>query len=106
MAAYDYLVTTPPFKNWKLPASEEVEFRVTLHRDRYGDHNEIPCKADHCIRVSAKNVATTDGLLSTMAHEMVHMRLVSIKARDGHGANFLRVAKQVCRVHGWDLKTF
>lgn len=66
----------------------------------------IPRPADHCIRVSAKSTTTTDLLLQVMAHEMIHAHLVADRLRDGHGANFMRAAKRVCAVHGWDLKGF
>ena len=108
--AYEYLRTTPPFKGWKLPHADEVEFHVTRHRDRYGDHNEIPRPVEHCIRVSEVNVTTTGDLLELMAHEMIHgyqdvVRKTGNK-RWPHNAEYKRLAKRVCDSHGWKLEGF
>lgn len=108
--AYEYLRTTPPFRTWKLPHADEVEFHITLHRDRYGDHNEIPRPVEHCIRASAHNVKTTLSLLELMAHEMIHgyqdvVRKTGSK-RTPHNAEFKRLAKRVCKIHGFKYEGF
>lgn len=101
-AAYDYLRETPPFRRWKLPESDAVEFHVTRHRDRYGDA-EV-CKAlDKCMRVSSANVTDTDTLMQTIGHELIHMHL---DGRAAHGPRFLLWAKRACDYHGWDMRKF
>ena len=67
----------------------------------FGMENGIPV-----IRVSeAKNGFTTT-LLASVAHEMCHLRQEAIGDRSHHGARFKRMAAQVCRAHGFDLKMF
>ncbi len=103
-AAYEYLRACPPFKGWKLPDSDSVQFHVTRHRDRYSDHNTV--RAEHVIRVSSYCTTTTDTLMQAVAHELIHARQAQTKDRGVHGPRFRRVAEAVCRSHGWDLKGF
>ncbi len=107
-AAYEYLRTTPPFKAWKLPHADEIELAVTLHRDREGDHCVYQRTTEHIIRVSAAAIKTTDALMQVMAHEMLHARqeITKTARRGGHNADFKRLAKRVCRYHGWDETKF
>jgi hypothetical protein len=103
-AAYDFLRSTPPFKGWRLPESDDVGFHVVRDPNMYADFGmEGGCPV---IRVSeAKNghVAT---LLATMGHEMCHLRQELIGDRGHHTAAFKRMAAAVCRAHGFDPKTF
>lgn len=110
-AAYEYLRTTAPFKRWKLPPADEVEFHVARLKDRAADHSVVlrPEKL-HTIRVSSANVKTTDGLLEVMAHEMVHAYQDGV-ARTGsrrvdHNKEFIRLSALVCKTHGWQLSLF
>ena len=102
---YDYLRSTPPFKWWRLPSSEEVQFHVTKHRDMFGDHC-ISDKGEHVYRVSAAAVGTTDALARVMAHEMCHAYCDRKGVRSIHGAEFNKAADRVCRYHGFDRKLF
>ena len=108
VAAYEYLRTTPPFRGWKLPHADEVEFRVTRHRDREADH-EVKRRTDHIIRVSANNIGTSDALVQALAHEMIHAYQDGV-ARTGtramHNTEFKRLATRVCKVHGWKTEGF
>lgn len=103
-AGYDFLRETGPFKGWKLPASDDVEFHVSrdphVHAD-FGMERGVPV-----IRVSERGAGHTVTLLAAMAHEMVHLRQHMVGARDHHGASFKRMAGAVCRAHGFDPKTF
>ena len=110
-AAYEYLRTTRPFKRWKLPHADEVEFRVERLKDRAADHSVVhrPEKL-HTIRVSTENVKTTDGLLEVMAHEMVHAYQDGVAGtgsrRAEHNKEFVRLSARVCKEHGWQLSLF
>lgn len=106
--AYEYLRSTSPFKSWKLPPVEEIELAVTRHRDREGDHCVYRRTQDHIIRVSAAAIKTTDALMQVMAHEMCHAYQEQTKtARRGeHNTEFKRLAKRVCRYHGWETAHF
>jgi hypothetical protein len=108
--AYEYLRATLPFRRWSLPHADELVFRVMGARDRYGhfkgrfkdnvDLNEIG--------VSQRKVHSTDMLMATMAHEMIHLHQHERGSctRGVHNANFKRLAARVCRVHGFDLESF
>lgn len=115
--AYEYLRSTPPFKNWKLPHADEVEFAVMRHRAREADHDRYTRgdghtirRGDHIIRVSAHTVKTTNALIEAMAHEMVHAYQEGVVKTGSyvvvHNAEFKRLAARVCKIHGWDTQAF
>ena len=105
-AAYELLRTTPPFKRWRLPPAEEVEFHVTKHLDLRGDC--VDAGHAHVIRISGNCHGSLQKLLETMAHEMCHVRqaINDPDDRAHHGSVFKKYAAQVCRVHGFDPKAF
>lgn len=108
-AAYEYLRACPPFAAWKLPPAEEVEFAVTNHRDREGDHTIYCNTNEHIIRVSEYHVHNTVELMDCMAHEMIHARqtCTSTEARGArHNDEFNRLNRLVCRYHGWPVEVF
>ncbi len=101
-ATYEYLVQTPPFSRWGMPAGEDVRFRVTRSRDSRGY-----ASGALEIGISSHNIGRTDSLLAVMAHEMVHVRVHATGHRRAeHGREFLRCARLVCRHHGFDCKLF
>lgn len=105
--AYEFVATTPPFAKWGLPSADEVEFFVTddkLHFGQYGEGATVR----HRIYISNANIGTPAKLIETMAHEMLHMRQAIAKTdtKKEHNAEFVRLAKQVCRLHAYDLKGF
>ena len=105
-AAYEYLRSTPPFRGWRLPHADDVEFRITDAIDYMGlwEKNGV----QHRISVSDRRVGHTKTLMVVMAHEMVHIR----QDRDGtdkgpdHNDAFRKHARRICRVHGFDPKEF
>ncbi len=105
-AAYDYLQTTPPFCDWNLPDSEDVTFKVTRFHAKYGDWGYDGER--HIIRISGKLVVTTNNLLQTLAHEMIHAHEHRNKCstRSMHSAAFRQWANEVCEIHGWDPGLF
>ena len=106
-AAYNYLRTCAPFKGWKLPEAEEVEFHVTRHKDQEGDWEFK--NGRHSVRISQHTIGHTDSLMQAMAHEMVHMFQYITKSETPnavHNWRFNKLAGVVCRVHGWDAKKF
>lgn len=116
-AVYDYLRTTLPYRRWRLPDSEAVEFRITKSADKYGSVN-YPTIKGHRIRpiveISDHLVWCTDLLVRTMAHEMIHLRQFQLdgwkvveKGKEyGHGEDFQAMAKLVCRRHGFNPQEF
>lgn len=109
-AAYEYLRTTPPFRGWNLPSADEVEFHVMRSRVKEADHCRYERTAEHIIRVSAGLIKATNDLLAAMAHEMVHAK-INAKPHSGprkisHNAEYLRLARRVCKAHGWPMYGF
>ena len=116
-AAYEYLRTTLPFKRWKLPHADEVEFHITRHRDREADYDRyvrgdghVIKRGDHIIRISAYHVKTTCALLETLAHELIHLHQDGVAAtrqyKVMHNKAFKVLARRVCDAHGWTLAEF
>lgn len=107
-AAYAYLCATSPFKGWRLPPADEVEFCVTRHRDRSADHTTYCRSLDHVVRVSAYHTKTTLDLMECIAHELIHMRQTRRKTetKQEHNAEFKRINRMVARIHGWPVETF
>lgn len=103
-AAYEYLRCTLPFRRWKLPDGEKIEFWVTACKGRYGyleNTGEVVR-----IAVSATRVESTTDLITTMAHEMIHLRENCLGKQPAHGRRFQSMADRVCRIHGFDRETF
>lgn len=106
-AAYVFLQTTSPFKTWKLPSSETISWRVTRHRDRWGEHGH-ESGTNHWISISEIKVSHSNTLIWTIAHEMIHLRQAvrRTESRNAeHNAEFLRLWARVAKCHGWDPKT-
>jgi hypothetical protein len=107
--AYDFLRCTQPFKAWKLPHSDDIEFHVTKDKSLVGHYARSPRKMDHEIGISAASVSQTNTLIFYMGHEMIHLYQAIKKTDVGrtmHNAEFIRLANQVCSIHGWDAKLF
>ncbi|HXQ51150.1 MAG TPA: SprT-like domain-containing protein [Stellaceae bacterium] len=106
--AYEFLRVSAPFRAWKFPDADEVEFHVIRARDRRGHY----CQgegAPHRIAVSAANVGHTETLIRTVAHEMIHLyqrERRSDTTNAEHNAEFLRLARLVCLHHGFDPRAF
>ena len=111
-AMYDCLREFPPFKKWKLPPGDEVEFHVLRTRAYYGDHSrwDHGAKAGtHVIRVSRARVGHFNTLAQVVAHEMVHMRQRQNRTETPntqHNAEFWGIANNICAIHGWDERVF
>lgn len=108
-AAYEYLRACEPFKKWGLPHADEVAFTVSRHRDRYAHMVGYQRSREAEIAISELRVGSTDTLMSTMAHEMVHLHQHlrgTETANTMHNADFMRLARAVCREHGFDPRAF
>ena len=105
-ACYDLLRGTRPFSRWRLPEASALKFRVYRSKAERG---ELEKSGDVLtIGVSERSNGHLYSLLETLAHEMVHLRLIvlGVKSWDAHGAHFDRLAQQVCLAHGFDPKAF
>jgi hypothetical protein len=107
VCAYELLRSVPPFRGWKLPAADDVEFHaVPLTSDRSADYAYMD--GAHRIRLCVHSHGQLGSVLMTVAHEMCHMRLAMLPRweKDDHGPRWQKLAKQVCRLHGWDIAIF
>lgn len=104
--AYDYLCCTPPFSRWNLPPSEDVKFAVIKRRDRFA-HYFMDAGVHH-IEMSSGRVGRHETLLSTLAHEIIHLHMeqACMNARNPHGAAFKKYADRVCKLHEFDRLIF
>lgn len=106
-ATYAMLREWPPLSGWKLPPSDAVRFHVAK-TDRW--HAAWWIEGDtHHVEVSDKKHAHLSSLLSSMAHEMIHMRQRIARTETPnteHNAEFYRLAKRVCKSLGFDYGQF
>lgn len=107
-ALYEYLRATRPFRGWALPPADEVGFGIIRMANCRGDYDKHRGSRPHFIRLSDRFISFTAGATAVMAHEMVHLALAVNNAPDWaeHGASFSRLAKRVCKLHGFDPKEF
>lgn len=109
-AAYDFLLTTPPFSSWNLPESEDVKFIVNKKlRNKFAQYQWTGDQ--HSISISAASNGHTSTLLENLAHETIHLFLEergweSRGNESVHNAAFRKFAAQVCKYHGYDPKAF
>lgn len=106
-AIYELLRMTPPFRGWKLPHADDVEFHV---RKMKGQTQADCCWNGnrHVIRIASNKHATLAATIATMAHEMVHLHLDRAYPNDRahHGRRFNRLADLVCKRHTFDRGQF
>lgn len=111
-ASYEYLVNTPPFSRWGLPLGQNVIFKITREKDVCGIYfppgTFRPNIKRHVIAMVRGENKTSDLILATMAHEMIHLKREMDIGVDQcpHGAIFQRRADSVCRTHGFKRKSF
>lgn len=105
-AAYDYLCEFPPFSKWNMPPSEDVSFKVLKTKDRTAHYVKI--SKGHEIAMSSAYVGSHEMLLSSMAHEMLHLHCSQTcwNRRNPHDAAFQRFADRICKIHGFDRLLF
>jgi hypothetical protein len=105
-AVYTMLRTWPPFHRWNLPPAELVRFKVSRTSAWQalwwidGD--------THNIAISERKHSTLQSLIASMAHEIIHVRqrVAGTETRSEHNAEFRRLAKRVCDIHGFDYGQF
>lgn len=103
-ATYDWLRALPPFRRWKLPPADEVEFAVTSSERSHGDCLVIGDRIR--IRVSHRTMSYPSVLARVMAHEMCHVYADKRGEEETHGRLWKKAAAQVCKEHGYDPKEF
>lgn len=88
-----------------MPESREISWRVTGKKQELG-YCESQGGGNFRIGVSAKSIKATDTLMQTMAHEMCHVRCDLLGVKAAHGYEWKKLAKSVCRQHGWREELF
>lgn len=105
---YEMLRRSYPFRGWNLPDGDAVEFRVLPMATKHGTMDYSKSGLFRMEIDAGMKLMFT--LVTTTAHEMVHMRQYIVKRRwvpsVGHGIDFKRLARQVCDHHGFNHKEF
>lgn len=105
-SCYEFLRTTPPYRGWRMPHADQVEFLVTRAKQYVGQHQATE---PHRVFASSHWIGHTDTLVFYMGHEMIHVAQAVLKLETPnavHNADFRRKAALACRYHGWDLRQF
>ena len=108
-AAYELLRTTPPFRGWKLPHADDVQFHVASYTDGFADARYDMTKKQYVIRVSRRTCKQLGTIIVAVAHEMCHIAEAQRAGKGGraeHGKAFQRLADSVCRYHHVDRGAF
>jgi len=105
-AVYDCLRAFEPFRALRLPESDEVEFHVRPRRDAFGEY--VQNDVAHSITISSRLIGSFEALAQVVAHEMLHLAQAEkgTHSRAEHNAEFIRLAKVVCRQMLWDEPAF
>lgn len=103
-AGYDFLRMTQPFRGWKLPHSDALGFHVVRRAGLSADFGVDA--GTPFIRISEASNGHAVTLLSSLAHEMIHLRQHLTGDRELHGPRFQRMAARICASHGFDPKIF
>ena len=104
--AYEYLACQPPFSSWNLPPSEDVVFKISRSRHNFAHYQWIG--GVHHLVFSRHRVGRHEILITTMAHEMIHLHqeLCGIMGDNPHDAAFHRYADRICKLHEFDRMIF
>lgn len=104
-AVYDMLRTMPPFNTAKLPESDAIEWRCTHRQDIHGEFVEYD---PHIITISTAKTGHLSTLISTVAHEMVHLwqTIDNTRNKAQHNADWYSKSRKVCKSLGLDPKAF
>ena len=106
-AGYDLLRLTEPFCRWNLMDGEDIVFKVVKRTDCSARY--VCDGKRHFIEISTRYNRHTDTILSSIAHEMIHLYQNQSGMKCGkaeHDAAFHKFAEQVCKIHGWDPGQF
>lgn len=107
-AAYDYLLTTPPFNEWHLPDSGDIDWHISRSHSHCGTANYQPATGRVRIEISSYRTRRTQSLMELMAHEMLHILewKNGIHTKAEHSKGFHKLADKVCLIHGFDRGLF
>ena len=101
---YDMLAATPALSKWNLPSSEDIKFKVVKRKSIFGRY--VYEGGDHRIEISSKSVGTFSTLISTMAHEMIHLHQSLLDIPVADDKTFHGFADAVCKEFELDRLAF
>jgi hypothetical protein len=99
---YSSLYVCYPFSKWNLPLPEECDFQILHDQELMGSY--LYCDSDeyeHTITISSARCGHLMTVITTLAHEMVHMSFYRRKGDKWtqHGKEF----RQRCHMVGQEL---
>jgi hypothetical protein len=106
---YAMLLLFPPFDRWRLPAADKVKFELVPQVTNWAEY--LYEDGVYHLFFSSTRLWSLPFLVSTMAHEMCHMRQEQrgkLPADDSlhHNAEFHRIARIVCERLGFPREDF
>ena len=102
---YSALYCTYPFTKWPMPLPDECEFIVTADPELMGTYQlDTGGEYGHTITISSGRCSHFYTVLTTLAHECIHMSFHKQKGDKWlhHGAEFRRRCKIVSAELGFD----
>lgn len=106
---YEYLRATQTLRALKLPHADEIGLKVTRDTDCYGWMHGDKRSKNADIGISEVCVGSSDVLVRTMAHEMIHLyqhRACTETSNTKHNAEYRRIARAVCAELVFDFRAF
>lgn len=100
---YSLLRSMPPFNQWNLPPAHKIKFKVCHKSDLLGHMDVKPFR----INIGTKHQEHFESVLTTMAHEMVHLSLYidGCPSYNQHRKSFRLKTAQIGDIYGFDRKT-
>jgi hypothetical protein len=101
-AIYEMLTKIYPFNTWKLPSSRKIKFVVDHKIDLLGQMHMKPFK----MVIGTKHQEHFITVVTTIAHEMVHLKLYLDKdpSYNVHRKSFREKAEIIGELFGFDRK--
>lgn len=101
---YNCFITLPPFNEYKMPQGHKVTFEVINDNEVFGWFINDPPR----IIIDSIMNKTSQQLIETLLHEMIHLHLWYTKHNDfdQHDKKFKEIAKKVCKIYNYNLKEF
>lgn len=101
---YSSLYLCDPFIKWNLPLPEEIRFKVVDDMDTLGTYLHDPSDDEyqHTITISRARCAFLSTVLSTLAHEMIHLSRYRTDKWNYHDKMFRARATKVGKELGLD----
>ena len=102
---YCLICKLPPVNKWKMPSTGEIVFKVQeqVFLEDMGCYATYTYDNDvHEIVISKEMNTTFEQILTSLLHEIIHMRRSKTLDWDKHDAVFKKYAKSICQEYGLD----